>query len=117
MFLLSLPFSLAGLASLWYTIEADKLDTGTWWKSISKVDLLGTVLLILAFVPLLTVTSSNSIIWACARLLGFAGLMCLFVHVQYRSGPLATISPDVLAQQQVWASCVIACSLEMAISM
>lgn len=116
-FLFSLPFSLAGSAFLWYTIQEDKPGSGTWWKSISKVDLLGTVLLFLAFVSLLTVSSSNSIGWACARLLGFAGLMSLFGYVQYRSGPLATIPPDVFTQRQVWAGSVIGCSLEMAMSM
>ena len=116
-FFLSLPFSLAGLGLLSCALRVEgvgQIQT-KWWKRWNKVDFTGTFLLLMAFGCLLAPTSSQSGVWAGARLLGFGALMIGFGSLQYLYPSLATISPELFAKRKVWLSGIIVCLLEMAI--
>ena len=118
-FFLSLPLSLVGLAFLSYAFATERVDPieFRWCKRLTKVDLAGTVLLLLAFACLLAPVGSESGEWAGIRLSSFAALMFGFGTLQYQCPSSATVSPTIFVKRNVWLSSIVVCLLEMAIFM
>ena len=118
-FFLSLPLSLVGLAFLSYAFATERVDhiEYMWWKRLTKVDLAGTVLLLVAFACLLAPVGSESGAWAGIRLLSFAALMFGFGTLQYLCPSSGTVSPIIFMKRNVWLSSIVVCLLEMAIFM
>lgn len=116
-FFLSLPLSLVGLAFLSHAFGTETVDQieVMWWKRLNKVDLIGTLLLLVAFACLLAPVDSESGVWTGVRLLGFGASMFGFGSLQYLCAPSATIAPSVFTKKHVWLSSIVVCLLEMAI--
>lgn len=120
---INLPFGAVAIGAVWFffqspTREDSKLTTK---QKIFEIDLLGAFLLICAIVCLLlalqwggfTYPWRSSKVWG--LLIGFVGLIALFILQQFRRGERATIPPRIFGQRTVlWAS-LYTCFLNMSL--